>query len=140
MRITTGVLLVVAGAALAGPTAATSSSILTLTLKPAPKAGQHGTIKLIDAGKAFDVVIAVRSALKADQMAHIHSVTCRKYVSLSSVEQMGTLAYGLSDITRGRSKTTVKALLSTYRTGGYSINVHDPATLKPTACTDIPAG
>ena len=55
--------------------------------------------------------------------------------------QLATVEAALSDVTKGKSKTSVDAALSDYRTGGFSINVHSYTGGFPVvACANIPAG
>ena len=55
--------------------------------------------------------------------------------------QFATVDVALRDVENGKSKTSVDAPLSDFRTGGFSINVHDYTGGFPVvACADIPAG
>ena len=90
--------------------------------------------------RGFTVALAVKP--KGDHPAHIHNVRCEEYRALKDFDaQYATVEAGLRDVSKGKSKTSVAAPLSNYRTGGFSINVHSYAGGFPVvACANIPAG
>jgi hypothetical protein len=109
------------------------------------KSDQTGTATLIPGGQGdeFEVALEVTAPKKfpgPQQHAHIHDVTCAEYAGIKSFnEQLGTVASGLDDLLRGRSRSTVAAPLSDYATGQFSINVHEQdAPYTAVVCGDIP--
>ncbi len=96
------------------------------------------TLKGSDEG--FTVTLAVRP--KGDHPTHVHNVTCQEYRAIKDFDaQFATVDVALRDVENGKSKTSVDAPLSDFRTGGFSINVHDYTGGFPVvACADIPAG
>ena len=116
---------------------------LEIELKTQNDSGQTGTATLTADGEGFRVVVEVTAPTKFPgpvQHAHIHNVTCRDYAKITGFDrQLATVVDELSDLTDGRSTTTVSTPLSERTTGTYSINVHeqnDPYTA--VACGDVP--
>ena len=87
----------------------------------------------------FTVNLVVKP--RGDHPAHIHNVTCSEYRAMKDFDaQLATVDTTLKDVASGKSKTSVDAPLSGYRTGGFSINVHSYSGGFPVvACASIPA-
>ncbi len=124
-------------------TAAAGKEPVTIELKEENGSGQTGTATLKPAGKTFDVELEVTAPKKFKgefQHAHVHDVTCAEYRKLKDFNaQLGTVVNQLSDLSRGKSRSTVSASLADRATGSYSINVHEQdAPYTVVACGDIP--
>jgi predicted lipoprotein with Yx(FWY)xxD motif len=78
-------------------------------------ASQPGTAVLLANGTKTDVYLFIKPLVGATQPAHIHAGTC---------PVPGDVKYPLTDVTNGKSKTTVDAALSDLMSGGYAINAH----------------
>jgi hypothetical protein len=103
------------------------------------RSGRSGSVTMKGGDGGFTVALALKR--KSDHPAHIHNVTCDEYRALKGFDaQFATVDVALSDVAKGRSKTSVDAPLSNYRTGGFSINVHSYSGGFPVvACGNIPA-
>ena len=124
----------------ATPTATTAADeTVKVPLEQEHRSGSSGTVTLKGGGRGFTVTLAVKP--KHDHPAHIHNVTCQEYRALKDFDaQFATVELTLNDVKKGKSKTSVDAPLSDYRTGGFSINVHNYTGGFPVvACADIPA-
>ena len=119
---------------------AAADETVAFSLAQEHRSGSSGTVTLKGGDRGFTVTLAVRP--KGDHLTHIHNVTCQEYRAMKDFDaQFATVDVALSDVENGKSKTSVDAPLSDFRTGGYSINVHDYTGGFPVvACADIPAG
>ncbi len=132
-----------AGTSPENTTAAAAAEPVTIELKEENASGQTGTATLKPAGERLDVELEVTPPKKfkgAFQHAHVHDVTCAEYRKLKDFNaQLGTVVDGLSDLSRGKSTSTVAASLADRATGSFSINVHEEDTpYTVVACGDIP--
>ena len=119
---------------------AAANETVAFPLKQEHRSGRSGTVTLKGGDKGFTVALRVKP--KGGHPAHIHDVTCQEYRALKDFDaQFATVDVALSDVEKGKSKTSVDAPLSDYRTGGFSINVHSYTGGFPVvACANIPAG
>jgi hypothetical protein len=131
------------------PTAGTtgsgpSPSTIMIKLKEQNGSGQTGTATLHEREDVtFDVVIEMSPPAKFpgdSQNAHIHNVTCAEYAGMTGFnERLATVVDWLSNLAKGRSRTTVEQPLVERATGTFSINVHEQASpYTVVACGDIP--
>lgn len=103
---------------------------------------QSGTATLTATGEdSYRVVLELSETGFASQPAHVHEGTCAEYAQMSFDEQVNSVRDSLTNVAEGKSTTNVGLTpLASRTTGGFSINVHDPASPFPaTACGDIPA-
>ncbi|HXM19160.1 MAG TPA: hypothetical protein VN934_10205 [Candidatus Tumulicola sp.] len=107
-----------ASIALAGPM---MSSGKTMNVKIAAQNDSYETGKatLTAAGAKTKVVISIKGEpAGASQPAHIHTGTCAK---------LGGVVYPLTNVVGGTSTTWVNASLSTIKSKGTAINLHQSA-------------
>lgn len=78
--------------------------------------GIAGTATLTESDGATTVVVTLDGAGAGPQPIHIHPGTC---ANLDPMPQ-----YPLTNVTDGRSETTVQATVSSLRSGSFAINVH----------------
>lgn len=76
---------------------------------------QPGTAVLLANATKTDVYLFIKPLVGATQPAHIHTGAC---------PVPGDVKYPLTDITNGKSKTTVDAALADLLKGGFAINAH----------------
>lgn len=124
--------------------------VIRVPLHAVNASGQSGLAILTPTQSGFTVVIRIAGRrIQAGEHDHIHNVTCARYARIApktyaptgdqTNRQLSTVAIGLTDIYRGRSKTAVASSLSAVTSGGFSINVHEPgAPYTALACGDIP--
>ncbi len=99
-------------------TAAPPPSI-TINLGAGRDADQSGTARLTARGNKTEVVLNIKpGAAGVEQPAHIHEGAC---------PAVGAVKYPLTNLTDGRSTTTVDVPLASLLTGGFSINAHKSA-------------
>lgn len=94
--------------------------------------GQSGTATLEPAGEGMTrVTLELSDAPDAPQPVHIHSGSC---------EELGDVAYPLTNLEDGRSETTVEASLDELRNGDFAVNAHESEENIQTyvACGNIP--
>jgi hypothetical protein len=124
------------------------------TATPAPKAdetvavelaeenrsGSSGTATLKGGEKGFLVTLRLKGR-RDPSPAHFHTGTCKQYRALKDFEaQLATVAFPLTDVVEGKSRTETGTPLSEYRTDVFSINVHSTKAGFPVvACGDVPA-
>jgi hypothetical protein len=120
-------------------TQASADENVVIRLKRENGSATSGTATLNGGDRGYSVTIAVRP--KRDHPAHIHDVTCDEYRATKGFDaKLDTVAESLSDLSKGRSETSVDAPLSLVRTGAFSINVHSYTGGYPVvACANIPA-
>jgi hypothetical protein len=106
---------------------------ISVSLSPTGDASQFGTATLTPEGDQTRVVIRIDSPVSDSQPAHIHEGTCDNLTAEP--------AYGLPNVTGGRSESTVDVSLDDLTSGTYAINLHmsneDLATY--TSCGNIEA-
>lgn len=120
------------------PTTPTTPAPAAQTIISVPLAAQNnsketGTATLTANGSETEVAISLNGAPSTAQPAHIHKGTCDKLDA--------TPAYSLTDVTNGKSDSTVSASIASLSTGGFSVNVHKSGKDIKTyvACGTIPA-
>jgi len=111
------------------------ASEVGLQLEEQEDSGQTGTVTLRSDGDDQTLVIVnVTPARPSDepQPVHVHFGTCGP--------NLGAVDKPLSDITDGRSETTVPLGMSAMQDGDHAINVHKsyPEITVYTACASIP--
>jgi hypothetical protein len=119
-------------------TATAADETVAFSLAQEHRSGSSGTVILKGGDGGFTVSLAMKP--KRDHPAHIHNVTCQEYRAMRDFDtQFATVEVALSDVAKGKSKTSVDAPLSNYRSGGFSINVHSYTGGFPVvACANIP--
>jgi hypothetical protein len=111
----------------------TLHNMITVNLGAQNGSGETGQATLTQDGGDVVVTILMNKADLPDQPAHIHTGSCAKLDPAPK--------YGLNNLVRGTSTTTLKArTLASLETGGFAINVHKSTTDIPdyVACGDIP--
>jgi hypothetical protein len=137
------VLLVLLGAGCGGSSTSSegggpSASELVVTLDEQNGSAESGTATLTAVGDQTKVVLDLQSRsatpVARRQPAHIHKGSCEKLDP--------TPAYGLNDVSAGRSTSTVDVKLSDLRNGAFAINVHESAQKieRYVACGVVGAG
>ncbi len=86
-----------------------------VTMNDGRDASQPGTAVLLSNGTKTDVYVFIKPLVGAVQPAHIHAGAC---------PVPGDVKYPLTDVTNGKSKTTVDAPLASLTAGGFAINAH----------------
>jgi predicted lipoprotein with Yx(FWY)xxD motif/Cu/Zn superoxide dismutase len=76
---------------------------------------QPGTAVLVSQGAKTDVYVFIKPLPGVAQPAHIHDGQC---------PVPGAVKYPLTDVSEGKSKTTVDAALADLLKGGFAINAH----------------
>jgi hypothetical protein len=107
---------------------------VTIQLNPESDSGEAGTATLTAEGDQTRVVLELTGQpAGVPQPAHIHEGTC---TNLNPAP-----LHPLSDVTDGRSETTVPVSLAELTAGNLAINVHQSADAVQTyvACGDLPA-
>jgi hypothetical protein len=125
----------------AGRAASAQIEPITVELHPENGSGRSGEARLEpDGDDAMNVVVTLNRGPTKTNMAHIHNVTCERYRAMDDFSaQLGTVEDTLKALGDGASETKVSVPLAERATGGYSINVHEPADPFPVvACGDIP--
>jgi hypothetical protein len=119
---------------------AAANATVAVPLEEQNRSGSSGTATLRGGDRGFTVTLAVKP--RREHPAHIHNVTCEEYRAIKGFDaQLATVDESLTDVQKGRSKTSVDTPLSRFRTGGFSINVHSYESGFPVvACGDIPTG
>jgi len=114
---------------------------VAVRLKEENGSGNMGRATLRPGSDGFTVVLRTNPR-RLDYHAHIHDVSCADYRRIKDFDaQLATIAEGLRDPAKGKSATDIAKPLASFRTAGYSINVHDlDPTFTVVACGDIPAG
>src|SRR5262245_52062788 len=105
---------------------------VTVKLGEQNNSGETGTATLTAEGSSTKVELNVKGGAKGvAQPAHIHEGSCAKLDPKPK--------YGLSNVTDGKSSTTVPVSLETLTKGELAINVHKSAEDLKTyvACGDI---
>jgi len=105
---------------------------VTVKLGEQTKSGETGTAMLTAEGSSTKVEVTIKGGPKGvAQPAHIHEGSCSKLDPKPK--------YGLSNVTDGKSTTTVPVSLDTLTKGDLAINVHKSAEDLKTyvACGDI---
>ncbi len=108
------------------------SGDVTLVLSETAGSGASGTAALIADGEQTLVVIEIDGEpLSESEPAHIHEGTCDELTPES--------AFGLQNVSDGRSATTVDVSLDALTSGTYAIDLHssDRASATPTSCGNI---
>jgi hypothetical protein len=105
---------------------------VTIELSETAGSGQSGTAALIAEGQQALVVIKIDgNPVSESQPVHIHKGTCD--------ELSADPAFGLQNVSNGRSHSTVDVSLETLTSGTYAIDLHpsdeEPAT--HTSCGNI---
>ena len=116
-------------------------SPITVPLTEENGSGRSGEARLEpDGDDAIRVTVSMSAGPTKTNNAHIHDVTCEEYRSMDDFsEQLGTVEDSLRSVRDGKSETIVKTSLADRATGGFSINVHEPAPpYVVVACGDIP--
>jgi hypothetical protein len=114
---------------------------ITVQLQAENDSGRSGDVRLEpDGDDAMLVVVTISDGPTKTNPAHIHNVTCESYRAMDDFsDQLGTVEDTLKTLRDGASETKVSVPLAERATGGYSINVHEPAEPFPVvACADIP--
>ncbi|MBI4499367.1 MAG: CHRD domain-containing protein [Chloroflexi bacterium] len=104
---------------------------LKLTMNAQNNSGQNGSVTLTAKGDQTDVLIDIApGAAGVAQPAHIHDGTCAN---------LGGVKYPLTNVTEGKSTTTVNVDLATLEKGTYAVNVHkSPQEVRVyVSCADI---
>jgi len=116
------------------------ASPITVPLTEENGSGRSGEARLEPDGDAIRVTLSMNAGPTNTNNAHIHDVTCEQYRSMDDFsEQLGTVKDSLRSVRDGTSETIVKTSLAGRATGGFSINVHEPAhPYVVVACGDIP--
>jgi hypothetical protein len=137
----TVLILVLLGAGCGGSSSSDSGSSemeIEVPLEEQNGSAQSGTATLTAVGDQTRVVLEVQSRSATPgatrQPAHIHKGSCEKLDP--------TPAYGLNDVSAGRSTSTVDVKLSDLRNGAFAINVHESAQKieRYVACGVVGAG
>ncbi len=105
---------------------------VTLVLSETAGSGGSGTAALIAEGEQTLVVIKIDGEqVQESQPAHIHKGTCDELTPES--------AFGLQNVSDGRSATTVDVSLDALTSGTYAIDLHMSAGARatPTSCGNI---
>lgn len=105
---------------------------VTLVLSETAGSGASGTAALIAEGEQTLVVIEIDGEpVLEPEPVHIHEGTCDEPAPES--------AFGLQNVSNGRSITTVDVSLDALTSGTYAIDLHrsDEAPATPTACENI---
>ena len=105
---------------------------VTVKLGEQSNSGETGTATFTAQGDSTKVELTVKGGPKGvAQPAHIHEGSCAKLDPKPK--------YGLSNVTDGKSSTTVPVSLATLTKGGLAVNVHKSAEDLKTyvACGDI---
>lgn len=120
----------------AGPRAATSASTaIIVKLKEKRGSGVSGTATLRAVVRGVRVVLSLNKPVAGSAPAHIHTGPCSREPTFANPRIWRSLA----NVVNGRSATTVTGTtLKALRARRFSINVHDPDSLLPIACGDIP--
>lgn len=88
-----------------------------VTLSEQNGSGQSGTATLAPAGEGqTTVTLELSSPGEAPQPVHIHMGTC---------ENLGDVAYPLTNLEGGTSETTVEVALEELQAGEFAINAHE---------------
>ena len=114
----------------AGPAGAADVKV---DLKAQSNSGETGTATLSDAGAGkTKVVVELMGAPATAQPMHIHKGTCAKLDPKP--------AWPLTNVTGGKSETTLNVAMSEIQKGEHAINVHKSAQEASVyvACGDIP--
>jgi hypothetical protein len=107
-----------------------SDAFVTIALEEENESGQTGVATLMARGNVTDVALVATHGIS--RANHIHTGNCGP--------TLGGVTHGLTNMAEGLSITTVDATLSSLRTGGFAINLHNAQTASIyTACGDIPA-
>lgn len=88
---------------------------LTLRMRAQNAPSQFGSATLIADGSKTIVIVNVTPGA-AGQPMHIHSGTC---------DNLGGVSYGLTQLTNGRSESSVSVSLQALLDGDFAINVHE---------------
>ncbi len=103
-----------------------------VTMNALGGSGQTGTATLTARGNQTEVVLDLRAgAAGVAQPAHIHDGTCAAN---------GGVHFPLTNVSDGKSTTTVNVALRDLETGKFYVNVHRsaPEIAVSTSCGDIP--
>lgn len=118
------VLLVAGGVAACGGDddsdgdASAASSSVALAEQGGSGMSGSATITETDGGQLEVVVTLDGDDGSSARPAHIHAGSC---------EELGDVAYGLTDVTDGSSSSSVDATLAELEDGDFAINVHESA-------------
>jgi hypothetical protein len=104
---------------------------VTLLMNALNNSGQNGIATLTPKGDETEVVLELTGIGDAAQPVHIHTGSC---------QQLGGVQYPLTNLSGGKSTTTVKAPFASLRNGNFAINAHKSAQEVSvyTACGNIP--
>jgi hypothetical protein len=119
-----------------------SSSAITFPLREENGSGQTGeAVARPEGDGGMRMLLKLRNGSGQSNPAHIHDVTCGQYRRMNSFnDQLATVENTLETLHEGQSDSTLSGVsMSARTTGGYSVNVHEPAhPYKVVACGDIP--
>jgi hypothetical protein len=117
-----------------GKAATHAGTAVVLKLNEKRGSGVSGTATLRRVVKGVRVVVRLSEPVPGSLPAHIHTGPCSREPTFANPRIWRSLNY----VVGGRSATTVGTTLKTLRARRFSINVHDPESLLPIACGDIP--
>ena len=89
------------------------SDLVSIELNELNDSGQTGFVSLISRGLNTEIVVSATAGISAS--AHIHEGSC---------QNLGGVAYGLSDTSGSISSSTVDAELDSLVAGDFAVNLH----------------
>jgi hypothetical protein len=110
-----GAVLISLGLA-ASPAVRADSGTVVVKMEGTNGSGESGTATLTPNGNKTVVVIKLTGGSSVEQPAHFHTGTCDKYEPRP--------LYGLNDVVKGQSTSTVNQPIDKLTQGNLIINVH----------------